>query len=286
MDRDVIDEHRRLLRRLLPTDTALEVREGQFHHVVIGAHRVVCIARTPAAAQRLPRRAAVLRALAGVGLGVRTPRPLSRGDGTDGDGPAYLVLDRIPGAPVDADALSPAVAESVAEQFAALISTLGSAENVAAVRAVLPDESEPWQDFGIDVRADLFPLMSADGRRRAERELTAVEALPTVTVAVVHGDLGGENVLWQTVDGMPQLSGIIDWDEAGIGDPAVDLAAIGASYGEDLLARVLMLGGWTDAALAQRISATRDTFALQQARHGLRDGDDRELAEGLRGYRT
>ncbi len=63
----VIEGHRELLERVLPGArlSELTVREGQFHYLVIGADRVVCLARTAAAAARLPLRAAALRGRAG-----------------------------------------------------------------------------------------------------------------------------------------------------------------------------------------------------------------------------
>lgn len=285
----IIETHRDLLSRLLPEDTAdgLAVHKGQFHHVLIGSDRVVCFARTEAAAKRLPERAAMLRALAGMDLGFRTPQPLSEGGAQGTDEPPYLVLSRIPGAPLEDDALdSPEIAETVARSYVALLSGLAAAGNDKKVRAVLPEApAGEWQEFAAGVRTELFPLMSVGGRERAERELAALDALPHLTSAVVHGDLGGENVLWETVDGVPRLSGVVDWDEVSLGDPAEDLAAVGASYGEELLGRVLALGGWADDATAERISAIRGTFALQQALYAQRDGDEEELADGLSGYR-
>lgn len=285
----IIETHRDLLSRLLPEDTAdgLVVHKGQFHHVLIGSDRVVCFARTEAAAKRLPERAAMLRALAGIDLGFRTPKPLSEGGAQGTDEPPYLVLSRIPGAPLKDDALaSPEIAETVARSYVALLSGLAAAGNDKKVRAALPEApAGEWQEFAAGVRAELFPLMSVGGRERAERELAALDALPHLTSAVVHGDLGGENVLWETVDGVPRLSGVVDWDEVSLGDPAEDLAAVGASYGEELLGRVLALGGWADDATAERISVIRGTFALQQALYAQRDGDEEELADGLSGYR-
>lgn len=60
-----------LLSRLLPGENVgeLATHQGQFHHLVMGADRVVCFARTEAAAARLPERSAVLRTLAGLDLG-------------------------------------------------------------------------------------------------------------------------------------------------------------------------------------------------------------------------
>ncbi|XVQ09847.1 viomycin phosphotransferase [Spirillospora sp. CA-255316] len=281
--------HRALLSHLLPDDEPddLAVRQGQFHTVVIGSDRVVCMPRTPAAAARLPRRAAALRALAGLDLGFRVPEPLLRG-GTHGtDAVPFLVLSRIPGEPLTADALDDArVAGTVAAQYATLLAGLAHAGTDETVRAALPQAPEGrWRHFAESVRAELFRLMSDHGRLRADRELAALDGLPCLTQAVVHGDLGAENVLWEWTHGLPHLAGVLDWDDVALSDPAEDLAAIGAGYGRDLLERVLALGGWTNDGLSTRIAAIRGTFALQQALYALRDGDEEELADGLTGYR-
>ncbi|QNP75422.1 aminoglycoside phosphotransferase family protein [Streptomyces roseirectus] len=247
------------------------VHEGQFHRVVIGADRVVRHARTEAAARRLPAKTAVLRVLAGLDLGFRTPRPLAEGDG-------HVVLTRIPGAPLQGDA-----GPEVARQYVALLNALADAGADARVRAAVPVGE--WTGFAAGVRAELFPLMSDPGRARAARELAALTALPRLDSALVHGDLGRENVLWETVDGAPRLSGVVDWDDVCLGDPAEDLAAIGASHGARLLGQVLALGGWDTPDVARRIEAIQGTFALQQALYASRDGDAEELADGLRGYR-
>ncbi|MEU9791315.1 viomycin phosphotransferase [Streptomyces sparsogenes] len=281
--------HRALLSRLLPDDEPddLAVRQGQFHLVVIGSDRVVCLPRTRAAAARLPERVAALQALAGLDLGFRTPEPLLQG-GAHGTAEApFLVLSRIPGEPLEADALNDAqVAATVAAQYATLLSALARAGGDETARAVLPRAPEGrWRRFAENVRAELFPLMSDSGRRRAERELAALDSLPHVTRAVVHGDLGAENVLWEWTHGLPRLSGVLDWDDVTLGDPAEDLAAIGAGYGREFLERVLALGNWSNHGLPSRIAAIRGTFALQQALYGIRDGDEEELADGLADYR-
>lgn len=274
---DVLDEHRALLTRLLPDDVVAEceVRQGQFHHVVLGRDRVVCFPRTVAAAARLPARAAVLRALSGLGLGVETPEPIA-----ESGEPAYLVLTRIPGQPLPESALSrPGAPDAVARQLANLLSSLASAGT-----STLPEApADRWTVFADDVRAELFPLMSVAGRVRATRELDALDTLPHLTTAIVHGDLGGENLLWDTGN-PPRLLGIVDWDEACLGDPAEDLAALSATYPPAVLEPLLTLLG-TDPPTRTRIAILRATFALQQALSAQRDGDEEELADGLAGYR-
>ncbi|MEU4510654.1 hypothetical protein AB0G05_14240 [Nonomuraea wenchangensis] len=62
-------------------------------------------------------------------------------------------------------------------------------------------------------------------------------------------------------------------------------AAIGAGHGAELLERVLALGGRPEHGLLDRVAGIRGTFALQQALHAVRDGDEDELADGLAEYR-
>ncbi|MBB4918326.1 hypothetical protein FHS44_005453 [Streptosporangium saharense] len=367
-----------LLARLLPdAPEDLVIHEGQFHRVVVGADRVVCLPRTRAAASRLPRRAETLRLLAELDLGFATPVPLLEhgvgwsspergardtdgqplsehgirdvggrpllGPGSGGEGGAWdvggepppgpvarsaggrslsehgtqdvsggpllgpgtrsvgersslghgvgmggwswLVLSRVPGEPLVEDVLAdPEAAETVAAQYATLLTALRGAGADERARAVPVEPQGRWRRFAEDVRSELFRLMSVDGRRRAERELAALDDLPHLTDALVHGDLGAENVLWETVDGLPRLGGVVDWDEVTIGDQAEDLAAIGAGHGAALLGRVLALGGWSGDTAA-RVTVIGRTFALQQALSAFRDEDEEELADGLSGYR-
>jgi len=198
-----------------------------------------------------------------------------------------LLLSRIPGDPLGNDALDEdRVAGTVAEQYATLLFALARAGTNETVRAELPAAPEVrWHEFAESVRAELFQLMSLDGRLRAERELAALGNLPHLTHAVVHGDLGAENVLWEWRDGLPHLSGVLDWDDVALSDQAEDLAAIGASYGGEFLERVLTLRGWSNHGLPDRIAPIRGTFALQQALYAIRDGDEDELADGLAAYR-
>lgn len=255
--------------------------------MVIGSDRVVCLPRTRAAAIRLPHRVAALHALASLDLGFHTPEPLHQGIAHGTDEAPFLLLSRIPGEPLETDALNNAsVADTVAAQYATLLSGLARAGTDETVRAVLPQAPEgQWRRFAENVRVELFQLMSDGGRLRAERELTALDSLPHLTRAVVHGDLGADNVLWEWTHGLPHLSGVIDWDDVTLSDPAEDFAAIGASYGPELLERVLALGNWSGHGLLTRIAAIRGTFALQQALYAIRDGDEEELADGLYDYR-
>ena len=61
-----------------------------------------------------------------------------------------------------------------------------------------------------------------------------VDALP---LALVHNDLGLEHLL--VGPGPQELAGIIDFEDATIGDPAIDLVPFVAAFGRDALVELL-----------------------------------------------
>lgn len=59
-------------------------------------------------------------------------------------------------------------------------------------------------------------------------------SLDTGTSRFVHGDLGSWNMIYSNGG----IAGIIDWGEAGIGDPAIDMMEIIYSFGEESARRI------------------------------------------------
>lgn len=70
-----------------------------------------------------------------------------------------------------------------------------------------------------DFRQRVFPLLDPTERKQAETLFAQVDALEFVP-ALLHSDLGPDHVLCR--DG--RVAGIIDWSDARVGDPALDLA--------------------------------------------------------------
>ncbi|MDQ1075016.1 MULTISPECIES: aminoglycoside phosphotransferase family protein [Microbacterium] len=79
-----------------------------------------------------------------------------------------------------------------------------------------------------------IPLLAPGVRDAALRAADALAELDPVPPALVHGDLAGSNVLW----GGGAVTGVIDWDLASAGDPAVDVAALAVWHGWDVIERV------------------------------------------------
>ena len=260
---------------------------GQFHDVVICGDIAYRFPRDEDSRRLLPARVALLEELGQCDLPVLIPAPLSTAALRQPLGQCYVALRRLPGQPIDGEHIARSRSESaVVGDLAALLdrlSELGTDQSVRA--AVQPADRRRWHQFADDVSAVLFPLMSDQGRRRAEAELNRVLAVDPTGSALVHGDLGGTNLLWSTDQAAGlRLTGVLDWDGAEIGNQADDLASVAATFGWPL-ARHLdahrHAGDTPTMAAAEVIAAT---FALQQALPAALSGDAPSLADGLVGY--
>ena len=93
-------------------------------------------------------------------------------------------------------------------------------------------------------------------------------ALDPAGDALVHGDLGGGNLLWTATEAGPRLTGILDWDGARIGHQADDLASIAVTVGWPLAERIDAARHGGDTPTIAAATAIAATFALQQALPG------------------
>lgn len=253
-------------------------QRGQFHGVILGTDRVVSIARTPAVASRIPGRVSTLGAVGRLGLNVPIPRIIDVQR-------TYMVMTRIFGTPLEPSGSHIETQRlGVIQELVHLLRSFWQLDQSGLGEAGIRHESPSrWKDFARDCATELFPLMSSDGKQKAQRELDAVLEVPRISNHLVHGDLGGTNLLWTIRPRAIRLTGVLDWDEVHIGDPAEDLAAIQATFGDDVLTGILTDVRPIDGILS-RIKAIRGTFALQQTISAFHDGDDAELSAGLREY--
>lgn len=133
------------------------------------------------------------------------------------------------------------------------------------------------------VRERVYGLMSPAGRARAETELEAVLAVePPDDAVLVHGDFGRTNLLWDADE--TRLTGVVDWSQVHLGDPAYDVASVAATYGWDLAVVVDEATGRDDDGLLGRARAYAATFCLQEALGGVVFGDEVAVRRAIRDY--
>jgi Ser/Thr protein kinase RdoA (MazF antagonist) len=182
---------------------------GQFHDVVLAGEVAYRFPRDEESRRRLPATVTLLQALAWRGLRVPVPVATSHLDAPLGR--CHVALARLPGGQLGALA-SRAAQDAVAGQLAELLDRLARLGCDPAIQPLLPRAADDcWRAFAGQVRRVLFPMMSGQGRLRAEAELAAVAAVPGTGDALVHANLGGANLLWVTAGSVAHLTGVLDW---------------------------------------------------------------------------
>jgi aminoglycoside phosphotransferase (APT) family kinase protein len=271
---------------------AVAFRSGQFHDVILARDVAYRFPRDEQARRKLPERVALLTALVRCQLPVEVPEPLDTSHLDRPVGSCYVAVRRVRGEPaVPGPVADEAAVGALVTRLTGLLvalAALGGADDIRrAVPRAVPGQ---WLDWAAQVRRVLYPLMSATGRRRAEAELAAVVTVPAAGDALVHTDLGGANLLLTRQDGVPLVTGVLDWDDACIGNQVSDLASLAVTFGWEVAERIdaarLPTGGGTagqPVVDAARVIAA--TFALQQALPAALSGDRGNLDDGLSGYR-
>lgn len=184
------------------------------------------VVRAPADADAAPELAAEARALRALTPGVRGLLPFRApellGEAGLGDARA-VVVDFLPGYRVDAAHLPSGrgAATSIGEALAAL-----HALPLSIVRTEGLPVRTPQQ-----VRDDVSRLIDrVDATRAAPRPLVerwrravAADELWRFESAVVLGGAGAASFLFEDVDAVPRVSGVLEWHGLSVGDPATDL---------------------------------------------------------------
>ncbi|WP_127474388.1 phosphotransferase [Microbacterium sulfonylureivorans] len=184
------------------------------------------VVRVPADSTVIPELAAEVRALRALTPGVRGLLPFRAPEllGETGLGDARaVVVDFLPGYRVDAAHLPPGrgAATSLGAALAAL-----HALPLSIVRTEGLPVRTPQQ-----VRTDTARMIDrAQATRRlpvalADRWQRAVDAdeLWRFESAVVLGGAGAASFLFEDVDGVPEVTGLLEWHGLSVGDPATDL---------------------------------------------------------------
>jgi aminoglycoside phosphotransferase (APT) family kinase protein len=229
---------------------------GQFHDVVlIEAVAAVRIARRPEAAAQLPRRTALVTALARLGLPFAVPAAIT--DVTTIDGSAAVATTWIPGA---------AHAKNVGDprRLAALLDALRGVP-LAGLESLL-DEPHAYAGRGrwLELmRAEVIPRLDASLRDEARQRVDNAGDLPDVAPSLVHADLGGHNLHWAE-DG--RLLGVLDWDLAQAFDPAIDAACLAWHGWDNIRAAV-------DAETYRRARIWYATFGIEQVAAAISNGE-------------
>lgn len=132
-------------------------------------------------------------------------------------GPLVVRHRRVEGAACDPSALTGADGREVGHFLRALHDVPGSVVRSAAVRSAV-DDHRTRGELVSRLRSSALPLVPPSLLSVAERLLGAVATVGEQTLC--HADLTGDHLLAQA----GRVSGVIDWGDARVTDPALDLA--------------------------------------------------------------
>ena len=165
-----------------------------------------------------------------------------------------------------------------AADLAAFLRDLHTIPSDALTAAGLPPAPSPlrspalWRDHLAAIRAELFPHLWADQQAAIEDLFAPVlvgRLAMTNQPALIHNDLAAYHLL---ANPNSVLTGVLDFGEAGWGDPAADTAALISGYGESFVARMIAVY----PAIAAHLERARFRAAyieLEWALKGVRTTD-------------
>lgn len=148
------------------------------------------------------------------------------------------------------------------------------------------DEKKSWKSIREKVSSYLNPYFSNKTKNNVRRVFDKIDKLnldyePTP----VHGDFGPSNILFSQEK--QKITGIIDFSEVRVADPAIDLASFYSpvGYGEKFLKEVMTFyEGGKD--LMKRASYYASTFPLQQAVLDIKNGDIKEAKSAIKDFES
>lgn len=232
----------------LPWATA-EFKHGAFHHVaVLGTQAVVRIGFGEDHEVRTKNEFFNLAAISKMDLPFQTPSNLSEVYTTRSwsavvssfvDGEHRDIVDWTDVRGVLSDVLNAfqTAARPIAESFLPVRQWCGGANWPARVDRIIQPFNERERAAAMHVVRDVLECEA--------------EVQPTL----VHGDFGLHNVLW--AEG--RVTGVIDFDHATIGDPAIDVAPLIGLFGASKLAQIY------DSEMISRAKLHRASLTLQVA---------------------
>lgn len=207
--------------------------------------------------------AALLTAVAAVSS-LPVPEPVFVDEPT-----GILAYRRLPGVPL----LVRPVADPAAlvEPLAAFLTAL-HADAHGSLSALVEADDTPGEEWLADATTSYETasgVIAARDRPRVEAFLAAPPPGSPRGTTFCHNDLGAEHVL---ADGAT-VTGVIDWTDAAVADPAADFGRLYRDLGPDVVERIVAsYGGDRDAVGPERVAFYARCALLEDLAYGVESG--------------
>ncbi|MFM6978166.1 MAG: phosphotransferase [Micrococcales bacterium] len=245
---------------------------GNFDAAVItdeaGEHYIVRMPNSPAAGTELELELKVIKSLSSFGarLGFEVPKPI--GETRDSVGNRVMIFKFVYGNKIDAARVAPAsnLSLSIARAIAGIHSLPLELVQSAGLPEFSPAENIRARVAELDRAAQTgkVPSVLLSRWEQALEDVTLFRYQPTV----IHGALSGDAMLEQDHN----ISGVIDWKNLQINDPALDFAWLIPSGDQELIEAVLLnyqlARSGSDANIARRATLYSELELAKWLLHG------------------
>jgi aminoglycoside phosphotransferase (APT) family kinase protein len=286
-DADHLAAVRRMVAAHLPggrVGSVVPVGEGTDHLAYeVNGELIVRWSREPDAAAVAPavkREARLLAAVAAI-----SPLPVPEPSFTVPE-LGVLAYRKLPGVPLLDLPRSrrSAHAASVATALGELLNALHTAPLERMAELVDVDDQPPaqWRHEAARTYATVAAEVPAEHRRAVAAFLEASPPAGEWTPAFSHNDLGIEHVL--VGPGTGEVTGIIDWSDAAIVDPAVDFGLLYRDLGPaalDAAMAAYRTEGDDLASLTERAGFYARCKLLEDLEYGIHTGNDKYVGKSL-----
>ncbi len=181
--------------------------------------------------------------------------------------------------------LAPALGVFLSElhRFPPQLAAQSGAENCTPVQW-----REMYRERYRDIQQRVFPLLDSDMRTQSAHlweGFLNTESNFTFQPVFIHGDLGCEHIFCDPQHGC--LTGVIDWGDSIIGDPALDFVGLHWGHGQTFTERVLEnYQGMIDASFWQRMAFYLRYQPYAELLYGAYSGNEQILAQGKAGLQA
>lgn len=262
--------------------------EGQYNDIlIVNDDLIFRFPRHDEGIERLEKESVLLDRIRSA-LPLPIPRPTYRRLVPRAVGQVFAGYRMLPGEPLWRETVAtitdPVIVRRLAMQLVAFLHDLHRipADLVADLFPAV-DWRGLWTDLEGEIRAALFAHLPVIAQERIAARFAAFLDDPgnfTFAPTIIHGDFGSGNLLWDAHTGT--MTGVIDFDSAGLGDPALDVAAL-LTYNESFMRQGLAVYPAMETMLP-RARFYHSTFPLQEALYGIEHDDPDAVERGLAPY--
>ena len=200
---------------------------------------------------------------------------------------------KIPGVPLTLGHLASTGSTKLSQQLGRFLTALHLFPLEQAVAVGIPEGgSAQWRQqyraFYQTVRQRVFPLLGVQEWRRIAAAWEAFlddQANFRFVPVLIHADLNSEHILFAAELG--GITGIIDWEDAAIGDPALDFTGLLGDYGYNFVSQVLAAyNGPADGGMLARARFYDAIASCHEVLFGLDCGLAQHITFGLKKLQT